>query len=308
MPDRMSAQPTGLCPHGNFTGSCLQCKADAERNKESEPKSHYSLEADQEFLGFKAVEVTKEDETKPWKPALEVKVTKADGSTVEGLDAAKPFFTFKNSESGKDLSVSAAAAGHIDDLHIKGKEAGSHFDYASLEDLFKDVQEKLPDSVATDPGVSAFDMEMGKNMGKEGISSMAELLADGHVSESDVTAITSLKEEVFALNKSGTPEQKKALIEKFAAEHPDAKIKLQLVRGAVLVPIADAPKRDTTKLFMVFGPDAKGGKTMYTASPGRNMPRHPDPGQHKSGEGVLDEQTFKESSEAWFNTIMLTGK
>lgn len=277
-------------------------------SKEKQAPSHYSLDTDREYLGFQKVEVTKVDETKPWKPALEVKVIKGDGTVVEGIDATTPFFTFKNNEGGKELTVSAAAAGHIDDLHIKGNDAGSRFNYGSLEELFTDVQSKLPDAVATDPETSAFSMEMGKHMGKEGIAEMSELLEDGVVSESDIEAILMLKEEVFVLNKSGTLEQKKALISKFAGEHAEAKIQLQLVRGDVLVPVVDAPKRDTTKLFMVFGPDTKGGKTMYTAAPGRNMPRHPNPGQHKSKEGVLDETTFEASSKAWFNTVMLTGK
>ncbi len=188
---------------------------EAEKLVEGE-KGSYNLEANQEFLGAQKVEVTKVDETKPWKPALEVKVTKADGTVVEGLDASTPFFTFKsNKENGPALTVSAEAAGHIDDLHIKAKEAGSQFDYPTLEALFADVSKKLPEGVAEAPGVTAFDMEMGKNMGKEGIASVEELLKDGVLSGGDILAMREVKDLVSELNKSGDEEAKKAFIEKF---------------------------------------------------------------------------------------------
>lgn len=303
-PESGSPQASGLCHHGNFSSSCTAC---AKERKEG-AEGHYTLESAKEYLGFRKVEVTKVDETKPWKPALEVKVVKGDGTTVEGLDANMPFFTFKSKEGGKDLTVSAAAAGHIDGLHIKGEEAGSRFDYASLEGLFKDVQAKLPEKVAKEDGVTAFDMEMGKGMGKEGIATMEELKADGRLVDADIDAAKAEKDGVAALNLKGTKAEKEAFIAGFKGANPDCKVQFQLVRGDVLVPVVDAPKRDTTKLFMVFGPDAKGGKTMYTAAPGRYMPRHPNPGQHKDAAGVLNEATFKESADAWFDTVMLTGK
>lgn len=303
-PESGSGKATGLCPHGNFLSSCTTCASERKERAEG----HFELDANKEFLGFQKVEVTKVDETKPWKPALEVKVTKADGSLAEGLDANTPFFTFKSLEGGTDLTVSAAAAGHIDSLHIKGEEAGSRFEYPSLEGLFADVQKKLPEKVAKEPGVTAFDMEMGKSMGKEGIASMDELKADGRIADGDISAAQGEREKVAALNMKGSKEEKDAFIAAFKQAHPDGKVQFQLVRGDVLVPVVDAPKRDTSKLFMVFGPDAKGGKTMYTAAPGRYMPRHPNPGQHKDAAGVLNEATFKESADAWFDTVMLTGK
>lgn len=267
----------------------------------------YVLDSNQEFLGFQKVEVTKTDDTKPWKPALEVRVTKADGTVVEGLDANMPFFTFRDSE-GNDMTVTAAAAGHIDQLHIKGEDAGSKFDYPSLEAVFKDVAQKLPKEVATAPGVSDFAVDMGRHMGKEGIASMAELEAEGILSESDLRTAESVRAEVRELNKSSDEGAKKAFAEKFKADNPDCKVQFQLVRGTVLVPTVDTAKLDTTKLFMVFGPGADGKKTAYTMAPGRHMPRHPNPNQHKSEGGVLNEKTFKESADAWFDTVMLTGK
>lgn len=262
----------------------------------------YELTSVPEYLGFNKVEVTAVDDTKPWKPAMKVKVEKADGEVVE-IDATTPFFIFKNQE-GKELTVSAATAGHVDSLHIKGTDAGSLFDEPSIQALMQDAAKKIPAEVASAPGVSAFDVEMGKSMGKEGIASLQELKESGVLSSEDVNSITALKGTVIDLNRSGSKEQKEA----FVAQHSGGKVKFQLIRGDVLVPVVDTPKRPTTKLFMVFGPTAEPNrKTMYTAAPGRNMPRHPNPGQHTK-DGVVDEATFKESANAWFDTVMLVGK
>lgn len=266
--------------------------------------SNYELESNSDYLNFQKVEVTSVDDSKPWKPPLEVSVTKADGTVVDKLDASTPFFTFKD-RMGNVLTVSAADAGHIDSLHIKGEDPGSIFDEPSLEALMKDAAAKMPEGIAEQPGVSAFDVEMGKSMGREGIANLQELVRDGVLTEQDVEAAMALKNEVKALNKEGTKEEKDAFIQ----AHNGGKVGFQLIRGDVLVPIVNAPKRPTTKLFMVFGPGKEGApKTMYTAAPGRFMPKHPNPGQHKNKENVLDEKTFDESAEAWFNTVMLTGK
>jgi hypothetical protein len=262
----------------------------------------FVVEAAPEYATFEKVEVTEVDETKPWKPATKVAVTLEGGQRVE-IDANTPFFTFRGRE-GKNLTVSAAAAGHIDELHIRGTDAGSLFDEPSLEALMQDAAPKIPAEVATAPGVSAFDIEMGKGMGHEGIAAMDELVESGVLTPEDVATAAALKDEVVALNREGTKEAKEA----FIVAHGQGKVGFRLIRGDVLVPVVEAPKRPTTKLFMVFGPGASGDtKTLYTAAPGRNMPRHPNPNQHKNADGVLDEVTFKESSDAWFTTVMLTG-
>jgi len=273
--------------------------------KETQP--NFQIESNPEFLGFQKVEVTSTDESKPWKPAKEVRVTKKDGSIAENVDANMPFFTFQD-KGGGEMTVSAAAAGHIDNLHIKGQEAGSKFDYDSLENLFKVVAEKLPEKVATEPGVSAFAVNMGKKMGKEGVATMEELVRDGVMEETDIETARAKKGDVVRLNLEGDAEEKQKFIDQFKAENPDCKVQFQLIRGEVLVPIVDAPKRETTELFQVWGPGADGRKTVYTMAPGRYMPRHPNPGQHKDKAGKLNEETFNESSEAWFNTVMLIGK
>ncbi|MAG11868.1 MAG: hypothetical protein CMI52_03625 [Parcubacteria group bacterium] len=287
-----------------------QLAEDGDQDKKMEsqeaPAQGCGLESNEEFLGFKKVEVTKVDESKPWKPAMEVAVTKSDGSVAEGLDANTPFFTFDDGKGG-EMTVTAAAAGHIDSLHIKGDEAGSKFDYDSLESLFKDVAEKLPEEITNTPGRSELSVHMGRKMGKEGIATMAELSDGGIITPAEVAAAKVKKDEVVELNKSGDEAAKQAFIDQWTADNPESKIKFQLIRGGVLAPHVDTPKRDTEELFMVFGPGADGKKTAYTMMPGRFMPRHPNPAQHKSKEGVINEETYQESADAWFDTVMLTG-
>lgn len=267
-----------------------------------EQRDPYELTSSPEYLNFQSMEVTEVDETKPWKPAKKVNVTKKTGEAVE-IAANTPFFVFKNKD-GKELTVSAEASGHIDVLHIKGTEAGSLFDEPSLEALMKDAAQRIPESVASEPGHSAFEMEMGKSMGKEGLASMEELVRDGVLTQEDVQKAMALKDEISKLNREGTKQDK----ESFIQTHGDGKVRFQLIRGDVLVPVVDAAKRPTTKLFMVFGPaEGDDRKTLYTAAPGRNMPRHPNPNQHKDKEGNLNEQTFNESADAWFKTVMLVG-
>lgn len=266
----------------------------------------YQLEIDPTFEGFSGVKVTKYDETKPWKPALEVKVTQANGDVVEAVDASKPVYTFKDQE-GRTLNVSIATAGHIDDMHIHAKEPGSKFEQESLSELMRDVAAHLPADVMNRPDISTFDMEMGKHMGLEGVASMDELLHEGAVTETDVATAQSEKSRVFELNKSGAVEDKLAFIEEFRSAHPESKIQFQLVRDTVVVPVVATAKRPTTKLFMMMGPGADGTPSMYTLAPGRDMPRHPNPGQHKDREGNFNEETFKQSADAWFSTVMLTG-
>jgi hypothetical protein len=269
--------------------------------------SSYTVEANPNYLDFGKVSVTKIDDTKPWKPALEVSVTKQDGSVEEGLDATTPFFTFKDKD-GNEMTVSAATAGHIDSLHIKGEDLGSKFSQGSLDELCRDAAGRMPEGIATAAGVSDFAVDMKKPMGKEGLATLDELVERGIISLEDLQKATSSKEMVKGLNASGAKEEKQVFIDEFLAANPESKVQFQLIRGDVLVPVVNAPKQDTTKLFMVFGPGANGKKTLYTMAPGRHMPRHPNPGQHKNAEGVIDQKTFDESAEAWFNTAMLTGK
>lgn len=269
--------------------------------------ANYHLENDPRFLDFKKVEVTKVDETKPWKPALEVKVTKADG-TEEIIDANTPFFKFVDQKGG-ELTVSAAAAGHVDEIHISGQDLGSKFDYPDLQSVFGDAAKRMPPGITEQPGPSAFAVDMGKRMGKEGLASMAELLADGKINQADVDKVSPLKDEVNRLNLEGDAAAKQKFIDDFKKDNPDCRIQFQVVRGTVLVPTVDSPNRPTESLFMVFGPTGKEKeKTLWTAAPGRFMPAHPNPNQHKSQDGSVNLESFNRSADAWFDTVMLSGK
>ncbi|MFA4891195.1 MAG: hypothetical protein WC604_02485 [Candidatus Gracilibacteria bacterium] len=278
-------------------------------NSAETERGNYTLLSEPKYKGFQKVEVTEVDQSKPWKPPVKVKVTTADGREEE-IAASTPFHTFEGNE-GKKLTVSAATAGHVDNLHIKGTEPGSHFDFPSLEALLADVADKLPAGITDTPGPSAFDMDMGKKMGTEGLATMQELLTDGVITQSDIDAAQRYREEVTQLNKIGDQGARQAFVAKFASENPDCKIQFQVIRGgAVLVPTVKAPKRPTNKLFMVFGPTdpaQKDVKTMWTTAPGRYMPRHPVPTQFSEAEGGPEGDAYKEAATAWFNTVMLVG-
>lgn len=266
----------------------------------------YEMESNEQYLGFQRVKVTEADDTKPWKPATKVEVTLADGSTEEGLDANTPFFTIKDA-AGNEMTLTAAAAGHIDSLHIKGEDAGSKFDYPSLEALMQDVAAHMPEGIAAASGVSDFSVDMGKNMGREGVASLQELVEEGILTDEDLKTIEAVRAIVQQLNLEGDAEANQAYVDEYNNAHADSKLKLQVVRGQVIVPTVDTPKRQTNKLFQVWGPGADGKKTCYTMAPGRHMPRHPNPGQHMEG-GKMNNDTFQESADAWFETAMLVGE
>ncbi|MBU1032641.1 MAG: hypothetical protein ABII13_03450 [Patescibacteria group bacterium] len=277
-----------------------------ETHIESTERPNFTLDVDPTFEGFQSVEVTKIDDSKPWKPAMEVKVTNGDGTVVEGVDANRAVYTFKDSKD-QSIIVSIATAGHIDDLHIHAKEPGSKFEQASLTELMQDISKHLPEDVMDRKGISTFDMEMGKHMGLEGIASMDELMEAGVLTPQDIASARMEKDHVFELNKSGSMDEKEAYIESYRAAHPENKIQFQFVRDTVVVPVVNSPKLPTTKLFMMMGPDSNEKLSMFTIAPGRDMPRHPNPGQHTDQEGKFDEETFKQSADAWFDNPMLIG-
>jgi len=169
----------------------------------------------------------------------------------------------------------------------------------------QDVAKKIPEDVATQPGVLVIEVKMGKNIGQEGIAGLEELQDSGILTKDDVQKALAFKEEVIRLNRLGTKDEK----EIFVKNHSDGKIKFQLIRDDVLVPVVDTPRRPTTKLYMVFVPTEQGDKkTLYTMAPGRSMPMHPNPREHMSADGMINEKTFQDSANAWFYTVMLVGK
>ncbi len=293
----------GMCQNCGNEKPC-GCGGDIER----ESAGHYDLTVNDEYLNFKSVEITATDDSRGFSLPTEVSVVKADGTTVENLDANTPLFTFTDSD-GNELIVSALCAGQVSSDSFKGGSKSGQFDqYSSLEDLLRDAATKMPENIANEPGVSNFSFDMGKHVGKEGFASLSELLEDGAVSEADMSALDSVREEVESLNRQGDQAANQAFVDEFSSKHPDSKIQFTIMRGSVLVPVVDSPKRDTNQLFMVFGPAGKGKKTAYAISPGRWMPKFPKPEQHRRGGGVVNEETFKESSDAWLNTAVLTGK
>ena len=264
----------------------------------------FKLQINPDLQGFQSISVTDVDDSLPYRPAKLVEVTKADGMVTEA-DANTPYAVFSDS-NGDEITISIAAAGHIDELHVKGAEPGSKFGVDSLDELMGIVSENLPSDIAQSEGVSAFSVETGKPMGEEGVAGLEELLEKGLISPEDIEGLAASREQISQLNLEGSSEEKDAFVAHFNETYVNSKIKLQLVRGGVIVPAADRPKQPTTKLFMVFGP-GKTGKTMYTMAPGRLMPKMPKVTEHTSPDGVVNVQSFEESSIAWLNTVMLTG-
>ncbi len=240
------------------------------------------------------------DDSKPWKPALTVEVRTPRGLQV--VDASTPYLTLGKGDTA--LVVSIAAAGHIHHLHIDTKEPASRFAFDSVSSLFTAITNLIPKDRLLQEGVQAFAINLGRSMGAEGIASMSELVADGVLPQADVDVARLVRDEVMHLNATGSLDEKRAMAARYRTEHPDSKIQFILVRGSVLVPTVAAPKRETTELFLAMGPAESGaGKTLYTAAPGRFMPRHPDPAQF-ADEGVSG-PAFREAAAAWFDTVML---
>ena len=265
---------------------------------------YYVLHINPELQGFTSISIVSVDETSPYKPPKTVEVTSNSG-TFE-IDADTVYAVFRDGNGG-ELTVSATAVEHIDRLHIKANEPGSQFDVESIDELLRIVSEHLPAGIARVVGVSAFAVETGRAMGSEGVAGLGELLEKGLVSTTDIDMLAASKDIIIKLNLEGSPDEKISFVKQFNETHDDSIIKLQLVRGNVIVPTVDVPKQHTTKLFMVFGP-GNNGKTMYTIAPGRYMPKMPNVSEHTSPEGIINISTFNESSEAWLNAVMLTGK
>ncbi len=269
------------------------------------PAPTFELQINPDLQGFQDIQVTAVDESLPYKPATRVEVTLANGDKTE-IDADTSYAILRDAQGG-ELSVSAAAAGHVHELHIAGAEPSSQFEVASMDELLGIVAEHLPEDVTQTDGVSALSVETGRSMGNEGVAGLEELLEKGLISAEDIDSLAASKGNISKLNLEGSPKDKVAFVDAYNTQNVSSKIKLQLVRGTVIVPTADAPKQPTTELFMVFGP-GKNGKTMYTMAPGRYMPQMPNAAEHTSAEGVVNHGSFQESSDAWLNTVMLTGK
>lgn len=269
------------------------------------PIPSFELKINADLQGFEAVEVTSVDESLPYKPPLEVAVTLADGTVAE-VAASTPYAVFVDKDGGR-LEVSIASAGHVKELHVDGKDAGSVFDVSTIDELLVIVQEHLPEGIAESDGVSAFSVETSRPMGEEGVGGLDVLLSAGLVSSEEVEEIAANTEVIIKLNLEGSDEDKNRFVAEYNAQHEGSKIKLQQVRSGVIVLAADVPKQPTTELFMVFGPTGEENtKTMYTMAPGRFMPKMPNPSEH-TVDGAVDENTFKESTDAWLSTAMLVG-
>lgn len=261
------------------------------------------LKCNERYLGFRKIVVVERDYAKSWKPAAIVSVTLADGAEEE-IPAATPFFTFVTNSG--ELTVSAATCGHIHDLHISGTDLGSRFSVVNLGHLFEIVKDKIPNCIAGMPGISSFALDTGRLIGHEGLAKSMELVEDNVIDMNDVAAVERHRPLVYLLNKAGHIEAKKEFISIFRQNNLGCRIQFEIIRGSVIVPVVIAPMRPTKEVFMVFGPtEGQTGKALYTAAPGRWMPRHPNPSEFTEQEGGVDGKEFRKSLNEWFTTVML---
>ncbi len=263
----------------------------------------YKLYTDEEYLWFVNMEVIEIDETKPRKPATKVKITKKDW-TSEIIDANKPLFYFYT-KSWKKINITPTTAKHIEDLHIKWTDAWSLFDYNTLKELFSDIVNKLPSNLANlEEWRFSFSIDMWKGMWKEGISTMDELKAKWILSDFDVSTAFKYKDEVYNLNKNWTEEQKNKFIEDYNKDNKDCKVKFKLVRWDVLIPFVNTEKIYTEELFVGWWVWDNWELYIFTMAPWRDMPMHPK-WSNFYNDWVFDEDLYKKSADAWFNTVML---
>lgn len=267
-------------------------------------KNNYYLNVNHEFLDFKNIEATKIDQTKPWQPALELKLLKADGTTVNNLEANIPFFTLRNN-NGNEIIINGATIYHINYLHFKQNEAGSTFNYPRIINLFEDLAKKLAVEIADNLKANSLSIEMDKIIGKEAVASINELINEKVLTVSDKNIVDYYRDEVRKLNKEATKDEKNDFIAKFKSANSSCKIQFGLIRDSVLIPMVKASKRDTNKLFIALGPNINGKKLVYTMAPGRSMPIYPDANKHQDEHGLFNKQTFNESAKAWFDNVMI---
>lgn len=175
-----------------------------------------------------------------------------------------------------------------------------------MQELLIDLSRKIPSAELQKTGTHAFSVNMDKLMGKEGLSSLVELTSKGVINTEQIRYLEQFKDQVFEINLNGTEQEKKDFINQFNSTNLNFPIFFQLIRGRVIVPCIRLEKQNTTSLFVAMGPlNDQRSRELYTLAPGRYMPRHPDASQHIDARGNLNLESFLESSNAWFYTIML---
>lgn len=265
-----------------------------------------SLDTNTEYADFKEIVVTKVDETKPWKPALEVEVTKSDGSK-EVIPANTPVFKIKDKD-GNEIIMNIESANHVTDRHIHKNDIGSKFYYPNVKDLMEDIYSNIPVEIASNSEKSEVSIDMGKIIGTETVSSKEELKEKGIITDEDINTVEAYRTEVADLNRGGenTRDAKELFVNVFNRDHPDCKIQFSVLNNGVLLPVVKSTPQETSEIFMVIGNNDEKGRSFRTLTPGRYMPKFPDPKSHYTNENnMFDEEGYKKSEEAWFDTVML---
>ena len=265
--------------------------------------------ADPIFEGMVSARVTEIDKTKPFYFPVTVEVAFADGRT-QSVPAATPVYTLTYAGVNTRLTISAASVAHILDTHFNPGKPASQFSYANIGELVADIAGRIDGARVNPTGRNEFRFSMGRNMGTDGVGSLNDLLASGAISTSDNEALGSYSDRLMAANLAGDAQALQALVASFKEEFSTSNIQLEYIaRANCVVPRINMPPQPTQELMVVFGrsEDAQVA-TLYTASPGRSMPRFPSRQQHAiPGTSDINTTTFKESFDAWFRHSFLRG-
>jgi len=245
----------------------------SEATKLEKETSNWQVEVVKQI---KNIEPTKFHPEKEWL-ATHYLITKPDGITEE-VGSGDIVIGLKNI-AGELLEIPAFTAHHIMSLHLKLEEAGSQIEASSLEEAFFVVAKKLPVEIPYVDGIAAFEMEMNQITGTEGVTTTAEMLSAGVVTQDDLDKLNKVKDEVFKLNISGTDDEKKAFVNKYNDNVGDVKLKLVFRTGSI-APIFTTDRQKTTKMFVVISKSkttavGESGNLVISMLPGRYMEKPP---------------------------------
>lgn len=287
-------QPGGTVKPTSTAITAQRNEADAGETQQtvSQPDGRGSAVEKSSLISFKDIQPSQFHPEKKWM-ATHFKIERPDG-TVEEVESTTPLLTMQTKD-GTRIEVPAFAAHHVTTLHRKGEEAGSTLG-DSLEASFRAVEEHLPEKLPFAKESAAFEIDLGKTTGTEGVASQKEMLEKGIVSEADLKALATAKDEVFRLNLVGTDEDKQKFVDAFNAkpELSGRNVKLG-VRGGAVAPFFITERQATTKMFVVVGkekdPDGSEHNRIWTIAPGRYMDKLPTDGKfigRYASEGVTE--------------------
>lgn len=278
---------------------------------------HFALECDPLLLGFERLEVTAHHEFDDgYRIPTEVRVIFPDGSALEDVPADTPAFTLRalHRVHGLDIVVPIERAWHIKHLHLDGAEPGSVFtEGETLETTLTTLCEVLPlEASEGNFKRQAFNIDVGHNIGYENLGSLAELKARGVITGVDERIIASNWRRWVEINLA-PDDDKQAYVREFNEAYADHNIFLGIMRPPhnVVLPLAVGDTAPTTRMMTALSTRWQEGgsaavRKMHTYTPGRQMERHPIPGEHRDPvSGRIVKKSIRSAMWHWSQHILL---